>query len=264
MKKYWLILRNSFLRVIAYRANFFFWRIRSLSGVLIGYYLWLTIFDKSKMVFGYSEMNMLTYMIIIAFTAGTVMSTISYQVSYDIAYGRISTNILQPINFFAYLFTRDLADKIMNTLCSVLEIGVIIIALHPPFFLQPNPIYLLLFLFSLIFGSVIYFEIMMIISSIAFWSFDTWSIRFVFSILIALMAGMYFPLDILPVPLYKVVSVLPFSYLIYFPIKLYLGNIHLAQVPLTFGILAIWLVILGYIMHVMWKKGFKVYTAQGI
>lgn len=264
MKKYWQILRNSWLSMFAYRANFIFWRIRIITDVLIGYFLWTSIFSQNKTVFGYSESHILTYIILISFTVGIVMSTVSYQVAYDIAYGRINTYLIRPVNFFFFLFSRDIANKVINSLFSFIEISVLFILLRPPFFLQNHIELIVLYAISLLLASILYFEINMLLSFIAFWSFDTWSLRFIFTILITFLGGMFFPLDILPVPIYKAVSLLPFAYLIFFPIKIYLGNVNTMYLVHGFIILIFWIIVLGFSMKKMWKKGLKIYTAQGI
>lgn len=264
MKKYWRVIKNSYLQILTYRLSFIFWRTRIVIGILIGYFLWLTIFDQNKLLLGYTESYMLTYMIIISLTVGIVMSTSSYQVAYDISYGRMNISLLKPINFFRFTFSKDIANKIINSIFSVIEIIFLIWLLHAPFILQTNLVLDILFILSLILASILYFEINLLLSSIAFWSFDTWSLRFMFSILISFLAGMFFPLDILPAILYRILSFLPFSYLIFFPIKIYLGHVTAGYLVYGFIILIIWIIILGILMKKIWDRGLKIYTAQGI
>ncbi|HXS14806.1 MAG TPA: ABC-2 family transporter protein, partial [Candidatus Saccharimonadales bacterium] len=82
-------------------------------------------------------------------------------------------------------------------------------------------------------------------------------------ILLSFLAGSMFPLDILPRPIYILLSLLPFPYLIYGPLKIYLGQQNIFQIFLTLGVGFVWIFILGLFANVMWKKGLSLYGAEG-
>src|SRR6185437_13453985 len=103
----------------------------------------------------------------------------------------------------------------------------------------------------------------MLLSFIGFFSSEAWAPRFIFFILLSFLAGSMFPLDILPRPLYILLSLLPFPYLIYGPLKIYLGQQNIFQIFLTLGVGFVWIFILGLFANVMWKKGLSLYGAEG-
>ena len=72
-----------------------------------------------------------------------------------------------------------------------------------------------------------------------------------------------FPIDILPMGIQQVVMSLPFPYLIYFPVQVYLGNITGALLIKGLLISAAWMVVLGLSMKYVWSKGLKVYESIG-
>ena len=135
---------------------------------------------------------------------------------------------------------------------------------HPPFMIQTNILSITLCLFSLILGIILYFFISVAISFIGFWSNETWGPRFIFYQTVGFLAGSLLPLDILPKSLYTILQYLPFSYLIYFPTKLYLGEVSASDTMRGFAILVIWIGLMYLLVKQVWARGLKEYTAQGI
>jgi ABC-2 type transport system permease protein len=76
-------------------------------------------------------------------------------------------------------------------------------------------------------------------------------------------AGNLFPLDILPKPLYTISQLLPFQYMLYFPIKLYLGQLTLQEICIGFFIAFLWTILFAKIVNVVWEKGLISYGAYG-
>ena len=263
MNKYLAVLKNSFQEHFAYRLNFILWRVRMVVSILISFFLWQTIFRSRDTVFGYREAQMLTYILLITFIGSIVLSTQTFRVAEEINFGRLSDFLIRPIHYFGYVFSRDIADKLINTIFSFFELGLLILLLHPPLILQSGSLWLGLFFLSVVFAAILYFEIGMLLSFIGFWSKETWAPRFVFYILVVFLACTYFPLDIFPPPIYNILQLLPFTYLVFFPIKIYLGKVEIAFLLKGFLLMLVWIMLLWYLMKILWRKGLKLYTAEG-
>lgn len=263
MKKYFIVVKNSFAEYFAYRLNFFLWRIRVVAVILISFSLWQAIFRTNMVVFGYHEQEMLTYIIFISVLSGIVLATKTERVAMEINMGTLSNFLIVPVRYFLFNLSRDAADKIINTVCSFFEIFLFILIFHPPIILQTNLFLVVMFFTASFVASLIYFEINMLLSFVAFWSKETWAPRFIFFILINFLAGLYFPLDIIPRGLYKVLELLPFTYLIFFPLKIYLGNIDNFFLIKGFIIGIFWSIFLWLVMEYIWQRGLKLYTAEG-
>ena len=206
---------------------------------------------------------MFTYVVLIAFVNSIVLSTQTFRVAEEISNGSLSNYLIRPINFIRYNLFRDLADKLTNTFFSIIEVGLILILLKPQFIFQDNLGVLFLFVCATVISVFLYFFISLLLSFIGFWSKEIWAPRFIFFIIIAFLAGTYFPLDIVPPTVYKILELLPFTYLIFFPIKIYLGTVNPAFIIKGFLISLIWVSVLYYFAKLVWHKGLKIYTAEG-
>lgn len=263
MFKYLYVTKNTLGEFFAYRLNFFLWRIRVIISILITYFLWYSIYSGQGTIFNYTKEEMFTYIILLTFTTSVILSTQTFRIAEEINNGSLSNLLIKPVNYIKYNLFRDFADKIINTVFSVIEIVLLLVLLKPAFIWQSNPVLLLLFTISIFNSVFLYFFISLILSFIGFWSREVWAPRFIFFIIVAFLAGTYFPLDIMPAPLYSFLEILPFTYLIFFPIKIYLGHLELIFILKGFLISCIWLLVLYILSQKIWHKGLKAYTAEG-
>ncbi len=227
------------------------------------YFLWLVIIPPGKTLLGYSQSLMLTYILGTSLIDSIVLSSRTYAVGEEINNGNLLNFLLKPINYFAYWFSRDIGDKSMNVCFSAVELTLIFIILKPPFFIQTNPFYLLFFILSAVLALSIYFFLNFLLGLIGFWSPEVWAPRFIFITLLGFFAGSLFPLDILPKSIFAVLKFLPFTYLLYFPVKIYLGQLNFPQVLTGLLISLVWVFVIYFLLKFFWQKGLKNYTAYG-
>lgn len=263
MEKYILVAKNTWEETLSYRLNFVMWRVRVFLQLITIYFLWFSLLPTQGSIFGYSKNLMLTYIFGTSILSSIVIASRSGEIGDQIHQGQLSNFLLRPINYFYYLFARDIGDKAMNILFSIFELTALFIFIHPPIFLQTNIFFLVAFFLSLIFALLLNFFFNMLLGCVGFWSGEVWAPRFIFSILLTFFAGGLFPLDILPKPLFTLFYFSPFPYLLYFPLKIYLGAFNTTALQNGFIISILWTFILYVIVLFVWKKGLKVYAAEG-
>lgn len=266
MKKYLQILKMSWQNTLTYRLNFLMWRVRQVFLLLGSYFFWLAIYQSGIKVGSYNSSNMLTYIVLVSILNALIFSSRSHQVASDIGSGNLNNYLVRPVNYFVWMFFLDLGDKVSNALFLIIELSIFFLVLKPPFFIQTNGSFLLLFLISILIGLVMYFFFSLIISTFTFWypEHNGWPIRFLFDIFLVFLSGGWFPLDILPKTIYKFLEFLPFSYLRFFPAKIYLGQIDFWQIISGLGLMLFWTAFLIWLAFSFWKKGLKNYAAEGI
>ena len=263
IKKYWRAAKNTWDEAFIYRLNFSLWRIRTIMNILLVYFLWLALLGNGSFIFGYSKAEMITYILLTAFISSMVLSSRSASIGDEINNGDLSNYLVKPMNYFTYWFFRDMGDKAMNMGFALIEFSLIFLFLHPLFFLQTNFLFLFLFATALILSITILFFLNVLVSLLGFWVDQVWPLRFIFFIIIQFFAGSLFPLDILPKPLFIIFSLLPFPYLLYFPVKIYLGNENWISIISGFIISGIWVFLLLKCVNFLWRKGIRNYSAQG-
>lgn len=263
LSKYFLIARNTWDETLTYRLNFVMWRVRVVLGILTMYFLWSALLSPGGNILGYTRELMLTYILGTSLINSIVISSRSYEVGEQINSGDLSNFLLRPINYFAYWFTRDLGDKAMNIVFSAAELIILFLILAPPILIQSDIGLILLTFTSCMLALVMYFLLNFLLGLIGFWSPEVWAPRFIFFTILTFFSGGLFPLDILPKPLFSVLEFLPFPYLLFFPLKIYLGQLALVEIIRGTIISSVWIGLLFLIVKFVWAKGLRVYTAYG-
>ncbi|MEK7526725.1 MAG: ABC-2 family transporter protein [Patescibacteria group bacterium] len=265
MKKYLTLFKLSFQQELAYPINFVMWRIRNVIQIFLIFFLWDTVFsDPNKIAFGYDKAKILTYVFGLVVVRPIVLSAKSFEIAGEISRGELSNYLLKPLSYFKFWFTRDIASKVLNILFAFFEITVLYLILRPPFFFQIQPIYLLAFVMSLVFAIVLYSLLIFLFSMFTFWNLEqAWGFAFLLLLFTDFLGGGIIPLDVLSAPIQKVINVLPFPYLLFMPLQIYLGKLSFAQTGVSLVTSGVWILILFIVVNLVWKKGIKTYKAEG-
>lgn len=229
------------------------------------FFLWKGIFTSNTSVFGYDQTQMFTYVFMVLIVQTIVLSAPSADnIGSEIASGDLSNYLLKPISYLKFWFTRDLASKLLNFIFGIFEVSLLFLTLKPQIQLPASHLNLVAFVIALILAMLLYFFIATSIRFLAFWSPDnTWPLAFLAFILIEILAGGVFPLDILPSQLRFLLELTPFPYLLYFPIAIWLGKVSgLSLLQTVISSLA-WVVLSFKLNRLIWQQGLKVYAAEG-
>ncbi len=81
--------------------------------------------------------------------------------------------------------------------------------------------------------------------------------------MIFLLAGQVAPVALLPGILQSLAIVLPFRYMIGFPIELLIGQLNPAQLLTDFAYQFAWFVVAAALSLLVWRIGVRHYTAVG-
>ncbi|MFZ2199342.1 MAG: ABC-2 family transporter protein [Microgenomates group bacterium] len=261
MQKYLSIFSITLQEIFAYRLNMIMWRVRQIFVFLIPFFIWKSVLGGGGSIYGYSFAAIMTYLFGTTVLRSLVMGSRTVDLGWMINSGGLTIPLMRPLNIFSFFFTRDLADKLFNLGFMFIELPLIYFIFHPPVFLQTNPLVLLYALCSTLLAILIYFYINIIFGSLAFWTRDIWAPRFLLMVIMEFATGAMFPLDMLSLIWQNFMLLTPFPYLLYVPLKIYLGTDPLLFQHLILGL--IWAVVLGFIARTVWQKGIRSYEAEG-
>lgn len=261
MKKYLSVFTTTLQEYFAYRLNMLMWRIRQVFVFLIPYFIWRAVLGQGGDIYGYNFAAIMTYLFGTTVLRSLVMGSRTVDLGWMINSGYLTIPLLRPLGMFRFLMTRDAADKLFNLSFILIEIPLILLIFRPPVFLQSDFNSILLFICSLSLAVLMYFFINIIFGSLGFWSRDVWAPRFLLMVILEFATGAMFPLDMLPPVWQNLLHLTPFPYLLYVPLKIYLGTdpalaLHLA---VQLG----WTIILYFLTRYIWNRGILRYEAEG-
>lgn len=265
MEKYTAILKVGLKQELTYKLQFILTRLRNIIQILVFFFLWQSVLVGQDNLFGYTSSSIAVYTFLLIIIRSLVMTTKANDVSGYVSNGELSNYLLKPINFFKYILVKDIPVRLLNLFFSVFEISILFLLLKPNIFVQTNPIQVLFFLITLVIASVVFFLVLMTINAVPFWVPDMgWGAQFLFMmIFVEFLSGAFFPLDVFPTAIQSFLKLTPFPYIVFIPIKTYLGDITLFESLKNISIGLVWCFILVLLMRKTWKAGLKIYEGVG-
>jgi ABC-2 type transport system permease protein len=265
MHKYWIIFTLSWQEEFTYRINFVLWRVRNVIKFLMIYFLWSGIFIANQSVYGYSKPQLLAYAFLLLLISTVVMSSPSSDnIGGEISSGDLGNYLVKPMHYLRYWFCRDLSSKLLNICFASIELMLLYLLLKPALHLSLNEVTIFSFFISLIIAVVLYFLISSLTRFVSFWSPEnTWPVAFLLSVIIELVSGGIFPLDILPDNIQHIMMFTPFPYLLYYPIAILIGKIEGIQILHVLLLGLCWVGLMMLITQYVWSKGLRIYASEG-
>lgn len=263
MRKYLSIFKANWQAVFEYRLNFFLGRLENIILLITLYFLWTSVFARHETIFDYNKAEILTYVIGGHFLRTLILETRTKFVGEEIYSGFISSVLLKPISYFWQWFAEDFARKTLTISTSIFEAAIFIILVKPPLFIQKDMNLIFLAIAAVILAALLNFVINFTWALIGFWSDNVYGPHFLIEVIVSFASGSIFPLDFLPSFLFRFFQVLPFSFVFFFPLKLYLGQLASMAILAGFLFQILWFGISLLVYKFIWNKGVKVYSAVG-
>jgi ABC-2 type transport system permease protein len=265
MRKYAKVFNLSWQGEFTYRLSFVLWRVRNVLRFLMTFFLWKGIFVTNQNVFGYSQPELLTYVFLVLVVQSIVLSAPSAdKIGAEISSGDISNYLVKPVSYLKYWFTRDLSSKFLNLSFALVEVGLLWILLRPNIQLPPSLISWIGFVLICGMAVLIYFFVNVVTKLISFWTPEnTWGMTFLTLVMIEILGGSIFPLDVLPHWAQNLLQLTPFPYLIYYPIAIWVGKVTglvLLEVLLQ---TLIWVLVMFLFTKFIWHRGLIAYQSEG-
>lgn len=259
------VFKISLANIFQYRLNFLVGRLRNLILLATLYFLWKTVFGPQQNLFGYSLAAMFTYVAGSHLARSVILLTNTTNIASEITGGgKFFSYLLRPISYLKYWFTADFAYKIIDLIAAVIEIAVLVWFLKIPLILQANSGLILATILAVVGAIILNFYLGYLVALLAFWTPQAWGPRFLFDLLLSFSAGAFFPLDVFGPIIKNFFASLPFYYLLFFPVNVYLGRIDTPSIFIGLIITISWIAVIGTITQFVWQKGLRAYEGGGI
>lgn len=255
--------RLAILAQMEYRFNFlvdaFF---QPIILIAVEGLLWWSIFSASgqSTINGYPRESYLSYVIWAGFF-GRLSANWMYEsrMCREVELGTINTILTRPITFYEYYLSQFIGYKSVVALSSITIPLIFSWALRLPVLWSNLPVALTLLFFYLVFTYTISF----CMASAAFFTTRISGFTGAKNIMLWLLCGETFPLDLLPPNLAHVMLSLPFCAGVYLPISLLTGRQSLSVVPGALLSLTLGTLFFGLIGRLLWKRGVASYVGTG-
>ncbi len=264
MKKYFTVFKTSWANELEYRLAFVLTRFRNIVFLLLLYYVWMSLSQVTGRFASYSTEELTTYVFGAHLLRAVIFGSQSRLAALEINDGTFSTYLVKPVAHFWFVYWRELAQRVLFFITAVCELFIFIFLTKAHFLFQQQAKILILVLVAVAGAHFLYFILSYLVSLLAFWSREAMGPRFLFEWFLEFSSGAFFPLDILSKTLLIAFQFLPFAYLFFFPLSLYLGKIGPNESLEKILIQFIWLAAVGFFTYFVWRRGLRRYSGEGI
>jgi ABC-2 type transport system permease protein len=239
-----------------------------MDPLMLGLYVNLlrSVYEHGKLptLLGYSLTQMIWYFGATRFFFYLVMPYTDKILSDSIVSGSLATKLLKPVSVLSFEFSSALAAKVTACLFEFIPTLLIYCVLVPPSFLNAAAFVKYMTLSFLAF--VLFFLFTFLLGLIAFGWQNADGFFQIKTIVVAILAGAFVPLDFFPAGLRNVFSVLPFQHTFYTPIRIFLnmpGTQSLAYFADAAGVLCLWILLFYALAQVLWARHSQSFAAVG-
>ncbi|PQQ35893.1 ABC transporter permease [Photorhabdus luminescens] len=263
IRKYLHVSYITWQKGIEYRFSVFYMIIEALIPAIAMIFLWKAIYANGDTLEGYTFSELVMYFIGARLINYFVWYAIDWKLHEQVHEGNLSTLLLKPVDVQIYYFWEMIGDRLVNVILGAVPLVLLTIIFGSYFDFQLSVYNLFLGFLSIILSCILWFLVSWTIGCYVFWTQKADMILFVKEIVIMSLAGIFFPIDILPSNIVAVIDKTPFPYLAYFPLRVLLTDMDEINVMSGLIIQAIWCLIFFFLGRIVWKQGLKKYVEVG-
>ena len=221
---------------------------------------WRAVFANSgPEIGGYSAGDTILYLIVLKLI---MELTWAYEgvIQEDIRYGELTEHLLKPASYIKIRYFDNLGTMVTRWMNALILILVVFVFFHGDVRLASDAWVYPAGLLSVFLTFQLQYVFMLCVALLSFWTEGNPPLVEHTS---RLFSGALVPLTFLPAALQRLADGLPFKYMLYFPTTVFLGKVTPSDCVSGIFMQVLWIIVLGGVSHVMWRKGVKRYVAYG-
>jgi ABC-2 type transport system permease protein len=254
--------KTTLATMFVYRASLLIWMIGQVLEPLVYLIVWSIVSTVSGgSVGGYTAADFAAYFILLMLVNQVTYTWIMYEFEYRIREGVLSFALLKPVHPIHSDIADNISSKLITTPFMILVALGLAAIFHPS--LAPAPWAIACFFLALLLAFAIRFLLEWTLALSAFWTTRVGAVNQIYFVLMLFLSGQFAPLTLFPLPVQIVSYILPFRWLISYPIDLISGRLTPSQALIGLGAQVAWLAVSYLLFRIVWRAGVKIYSAVG-
>ncbi|MFB9755208.1 ABC transporter permease [Paenibacillus hodogayensis] len=253
---------KSFRQRFVYRANSYFYIISSILRLSILISLWTALLGEGQVVKGTTLEDMTAFVVINMVVLSMTRSNIGNKLAQRFEDGTIATDFIRPVSLKYYLISEQMGENLYSAVFHIIPVCVISV-LFLQFRWPDEPWQWAMFALTLLFGMWLVYQIHYVVGLLVFWLKTSMYTNWMLSALMELFAGSVVPLWFYPDLLYKLAMLLPFRFISFEPLAIFLGKTTLAASVQVAAMQLVWIFVLLLLEKAVWRQVQKKVIIQG-
>ena len=259
VRAYPALLRTGFAAAVAYRAEFLIWMF-STNMPLIMLALWAAV-ARSGPVGPYSQRGFVAYYLATLLVRLMSGAWVVWELTMEIRQGTLALRLLRPLHPLVAYSAENLAALPLRGVIALPVVGILLWSARSH--LGHDPFLWAIFPLAMLGAWLLTFLVMALIGTLALFLESATSLFEAWLGISAVLSGYLIPLDLFPHAVQRVALVLPFRFLLSFPVELILGKASRGDALLLLA--AQWGYVLLFLLALsaVWRAGLRRYAAYG-
>lgn len=260
LKVFPTLFQVGFAEAVAYRTEMFVWLLATnMSLVMMA--LWTAV-ARDAPVGRFGEREFVAYFLATFVVRLLTGAWVIWELNFEIRQGTLAFRLLRPVHPLFHYAAENLAAMPLRLLVT-LPIAAASVWLVGPDQLTHDPLLVALFPLTVLGGWLITFLAMSIIGAVAFYVEQAGALFEVWLGLFGVFSGYLIPLELFPHWVTVVARVLPFRYMLGFPVELITGMTPRPQALLELAAQWAYVLVLFAGARAAWRLGVRRFSSVG-
>jgi ABC-2 type transport system permease protein len=254
--------RTTFASMVQYRASLAIWMIGHVLEPLIYLAVWSAVsLASGGRVGDFTSADVITYYLVFMMVNHVSYTWIMYEYEYRVREGYLSAALLKPV----HPIHSDIADNVTSKLITFPFILAVAVGLGFLFHAQWNPslVTIVVGLPALCLAFLLRFLLEWTIALAAFWTTRVGAINQIYFLFTLFLSGQLAPVELLPRALQVAAALLPFRWMLSFPVELCMGRLGWNDALIGLAAQCVWVALGLAMVRIVWRAGVRVYSAVG-
>jgi ABC-2 type transport system permease protein len=256
----WALVRKSLFRYTS--SPGFFWTLALgwTMGPLVYLFVWTTAASQGS-IRGFGRDDFSFYYLCLILVNQFTYPVSNWTVGDVIRTGLFSAWLLRPVPPLYEAVATDIATKMVCMPFALVVTVALGLVLRPSFVLSPAAA--AAFVAALLLAQALRFTLAYVLALLTLWSGRADALLRLNDTFLFLLGGQVAPTGLLPGTLRRIAAVLPYHYMIGFPIETLMGRLDPAEMASGFAAQVGWLAAAILLCWIVWRRGVRHYAATG-
>jgi viologen exporter family transport system permease protein len=259
---YTQFMRVGFVNTLAYRLRYYTGIVTYFIYVAVYYFIWKAIFAHGQNIEGFDFNQILTYVAVGWIIRSFYFNNIDQDMAQQVLEGKLAMDLIKPVNIQSMYVAQAFGESVFRLILLTAPTALVLMLVYP----LRRPAgwgSFLAFFLSVFLSFYIVAGINFAVGTLAIRLQSILGLLRAKYFLLELFSGLLLPISFFPHAAQKALAVMPFQYISYIPVLLYLGKIRGVGIIQALGLQAFWVVALLGSGHFMWRWSTRKITIQG-
>jgi ABC-2 type transport system permease protein len=255
-------LRVGFVNTMAYRLRYYTGIVTYFIYVSIYYFIWKAIYTHSASIEGFDFSQLLTYIAIGWIIRSFYYNNIDQDMATQVLEGKLAMDLIKPVNTQWMYIAQALGESVFRLTMLTVPTAVVLLLVYPV--RRPAGVASFIgFLFSVVLSFFLVAGINFAVGTFAVRLKSILGLLRAKYFLLELFSGLLIPISFFPHVFQVAFAFMPFQYISYISVLLYLGKISGLGILKALAIQMFWVAAIVAIGHLFWTWSSRKITIQG-